>query len=202
VAFKTFVAAATLPASDLNTYLMKQSIIACTSGSRPSSPQDGMPIYETDTDRFLIFDGSAWIRMGWTSGTGRTEYRARHLAGTTSADTAVTAVSWGTEVADVDGFAAGGTTITVPAGLGGIYAITVDAVWTTTFTSTVPSTLTLTTTPQVFRTGIMSAYGNGSLGVVVPLAAADTVSLSVYQNSGSTRTIDTATEIFMYRLGG
>jgi len=55
VAFKTFVDAVALPASDLNTYLMKQAVIVCTSGTRPSSPNEGMPIYETDTDKLLIY---------------------------------------------------------------------------------------------------------------------------------------------------
>lgn len=32
----------------------------CTSTTRPSSPFDGQMIYETDTDRVLVYDGSAW----------------------------------------------------------------------------------------------------------------------------------------------
>lgn len=33
----------------------------CTSTSRPASPFEGQTIYETDTDRLLSYDGSAWI---------------------------------------------------------------------------------------------------------------------------------------------
>jgi len=55
VAFKTFVDAVALPASDLNTYLMKQAVIVCTSGTRPASPNEGMTIWETDTDKLLIY---------------------------------------------------------------------------------------------------------------------------------------------------
>ena len=55
MAFKTFADAATLPAADLNTYLMKQAVIVCTSGTRPSSPVEGMTVYETDTDKLLIY---------------------------------------------------------------------------------------------------------------------------------------------------
>ena len=55
MAFKTFADAATLPAADLNTYLMKQAVIVCTSGTRPSSPVEGMTIYETDTDSLKIY---------------------------------------------------------------------------------------------------------------------------------------------------
>jgi hypothetical protein len=40
--------------------LVQQSIIPCTSGTRPSSPPEGMHIYETDTDRMAKYTGSAW----------------------------------------------------------------------------------------------------------------------------------------------
>jgi len=32
----------------------------CTSSTRPPSPTEGMAIYETDTDRYLVYDGSNW----------------------------------------------------------------------------------------------------------------------------------------------
>lgn len=35
----------------------------CTSTTRPSSPYDGMVIYETDTDRTLVWNGSAWVYL-------------------------------------------------------------------------------------------------------------------------------------------
>jgi hypothetical protein len=33
----------------------------CTSITRPASPYDGQVIYETDTDRTLVWNGSAWV---------------------------------------------------------------------------------------------------------------------------------------------
>jgi hypothetical protein len=33
----------------------------CTSSARPSSPYEGMMIYETDTDRMYVWDNSAWV---------------------------------------------------------------------------------------------------------------------------------------------
>lgn len=51
---KTFVDGNSLPASDLNTYLMNQVTVVCTSGDRPSSPPEGMFIYETDTNRTYV----------------------------------------------------------------------------------------------------------------------------------------------------
>ncbi|MGW3809076.1 hypothetical protein [Micromonospora sp. NPDC005113] len=50
-----------MTASDVNTYLMKQAVITCTSGARPTSPVEGMTIYETDTDTLLGYSGSAWV---------------------------------------------------------------------------------------------------------------------------------------------
>ena len=60
MAFKTFNVGDVLTASDVNTYLMKQEVIGCTAGTRPSSPNDGMPIYETDTKSLLVHDGASF----------------------------------------------------------------------------------------------------------------------------------------------
>lgn len=41
----------------------------CTSSTRPASPYDGQVIYETDTDRTLVWNGSAWVFLS-TSAAG------------------------------------------------------------------------------------------------------------------------------------
>jgi len=33
----------------------------CTSSTRPATPYEGQMIYETDTDKVLVYNGSAWI---------------------------------------------------------------------------------------------------------------------------------------------
>jgi hypothetical protein len=68
MAFKTF-APGVLTSSDVNTFLMRQSVITCTAATRPASPNEGMTIYETDTDIYLVYDGTDWKRNlgGWTS---------------------------------------------------------------------------------------------------------------------------------------
>lgn len=63
MAFKTFNAGDVLTDSDVNTYLMKQVVISCTSGTRPGSPTDGMVIYETDTNKLLIRESSVWRQV-------------------------------------------------------------------------------------------------------------------------------------------
>lgn len=60
MAFKTWTAGETLTASDVNTYLGKQAVIVCTSGTRPGSPVEGQTVYETDTDKLLTYDGATW----------------------------------------------------------------------------------------------------------------------------------------------
>jgi hypothetical protein len=71
MAFKTFTAGSVLTASEINTYLMGQSIIACTSATRPSGPAEGMMIYETDTDLIQVYNGTTWypvVPIGdWTA---------------------------------------------------------------------------------------------------------------------------------------
>jgi hypothetical protein len=63
MAFKTF-APGVLTSSDVNTFLMRQSVIVCTSSTRPGSPNEGMTIYETDTDAFAFYTGTAWRYTG------------------------------------------------------------------------------------------------------------------------------------------
>ena len=36
----------------------------CTSSTRPATPYEGQMIYETDTDKVLIYNGSAWVMPG------------------------------------------------------------------------------------------------------------------------------------------
>lgn len=56
-----------LTSADVDTYLMSQVIIRCTSGSRPSSPAEGWHIYETDTQRFMVYKSGSWRSAGGRS---------------------------------------------------------------------------------------------------------------------------------------
>jgi len=71
MAVKTFTAGAPLLASDINTNLMNQSVIVTTAAhtSLPT-PVEGMTIYETDTDKLLIYTTATttWVppwNMPW-----------------------------------------------------------------------------------------------------------------------------------------
>ena len=50
----------------LSNYLPTSAIAkpgVCTSSTRPASPYDGQVIYETDTDKTLVWNGSAWVYL-------------------------------------------------------------------------------------------------------------------------------------------
>ena len=56
----------------LSSVVGAQSIVkpgVCTSSTRPASPYNGQMIYETDTDRTLVYNGSAWY-ANWNSAWG------------------------------------------------------------------------------------------------------------------------------------
>lgn len=61
--YKLWAVREEVTSSDLNTYLAKQVVIVCTSGTRPSSPPEGMTVYETDTDVIRVYSGAAWKRF-------------------------------------------------------------------------------------------------------------------------------------------
>ncbi len=63
MAYKTFTDGVALPASDLNTYLMRQAVIVTTAAhSGLPTPAEGNTIYETDTDRLLVYTTAT---TGW-----------------------------------------------------------------------------------------------------------------------------------------
>ncbi len=77
MAFKVFSNGSTLPASDLNDYLMKQSVIVFSNSTARSSaittPVEGMLTYLEDTNAYQYWDGTAWtnlIAAAATVGTG------------------------------------------------------------------------------------------------------------------------------------
>lgn len=105
--FKTFSAGDVLTASDVNGYLMKQAVIICTSGTRPASPHEGMLIYETDTNHFRHYNGSAWVSILATRPHVTMSVSTASLANNT-----VTTLAWN-ELEDPFGMHSGGI-VTAP----------------------------------------------------------------------------------------
>ena len=57
----------------------------CTSSTRPASPYEGQAIYETDTDKVLVYNGTAWY-PNWNTAWGLAAF-----AQVTASDTTITA---------------------------------------------------------------------------------------------------------------
>jgi hypothetical protein len=70
---KTFVAGTLATASDVNTYLMDQSVMTFASAAARTtalpSPIEGMTTYLEDTNELTVYDGSAWriFNTSWTA---------------------------------------------------------------------------------------------------------------------------------------
>lgn len=67
MAYKVFTNGATLPASDLNTYLMNQSVMVfADSAARATaltSPTEGMLSWLQDVNRYEYYNGSSWVEL-------------------------------------------------------------------------------------------------------------------------------------------
>jgi hypothetical protein len=68
--YHTFVSGEVLTAANVMNDLMNQSVISCTSGTRPASPVAGMTVYETDTGNISVYSGTAWNQIGISLGSG------------------------------------------------------------------------------------------------------------------------------------
>ena len=60
----------------------------CTSSNRPANPFDGMVIYETDTDRAMVWNGTGWVVLS----TGRANPGGLDLIKTQTIGSAVSSV--------------------------------------------------------------------------------------------------------------
>jgi hypothetical protein len=65
---KTFTAGEVLTASDVNTYLMEQSVMnfagTAARASAIPTPSEGMVSYRSDTDNVEFYNGSSWLSVG------------------------------------------------------------------------------------------------------------------------------------------
>ena len=68
VAYKTFTNGSVLPASDVQTYLMDQSVMifssSATRAAALTAPVEGMLTYLDDVNRYESYNGTAWVTFG------------------------------------------------------------------------------------------------------------------------------------------
>ena len=71
MAYKVFTNGSLLPASDLNTYLMNQSVMVFSGSSARSSsltsPTEGMLTWLEDANRYEYYDGTNWVALSETT---------------------------------------------------------------------------------------------------------------------------------------
>lgn len=167
-----------------------------TSSTRPTSATDryvGVIIYESDTNRYASWNGSAWR---YIDAPPLCEYRAAiSVAGSdaTISDATLKTLVLGTEAADTDGFAtaASSTAVTIPTGKGGWYNILIQVEQTASGTGTggYIQVITAGSLARTFTQVANSAQGTYFWAGALRLAAGDTITFKVFQNSGGAKTI-------------
>jgi len=185
--FKTFTAGSVLTASEVNSYLMGQSVIVCDSSSDyPGSPVEGMVIFDKALDRGLFYTGTAWLpAFGSMPGVKANLSTAQSTAN--GADEPIEldgADDW-----DTDAFhdpASNNTRLTIPAGLGGRYMVVGKVSWATDSNERRIARIKVNdTTSHGYAT---SSAATGTHGVIttteLELVATDYIELVSQQNSG------------------
>lgn len=206
--YTTITTGTTITASWANASVRDQVVTPfATTSARDSAitaPVDGMVCYITGEDRFYSYDGSTWTRTAWNSSTGRTQVLLRRVANQSVSNTTVTDISWDTEDSDTDGFiTATSATLTVPSGLGGLYTCQVGIA-----SSADPGASGFILIQPGTASGVRYSFGGGAgagaypnagAAWTGPLAATETLKVSVYQASGGASNI--TGYLRLYRLG-
>jgi hypothetical protein len=96
---------------------------ASARASAVTSPTEGMLCWLNDLNRYEYYTGNTWARVGAAG--DRIGCRIRRVANQPINSAASTPVNFDTQDEDTDGFfAPTSTTVTIPAGLGGVYDLT------------------------------------------------------------------------------
>lgn len=201
--YKSFTAGAVLAAADVKDYLMLQSVMTFASTAARDSAlsavlREGLVCYVTGTDRVYAYDGSTWIIIGSSSATGRVGAQLVRTASQSIPNTTTTPIQWDTETYDTDAFiGVTSPTITIPSGLGGVYSISAVIGLTSVTTGTVSIAVTGQTYGFDFVAGASDTFPSAS--IIVPLAATNTIQISLYQALGSAQNVTARASV--HRLG-
>lgn len=191
--------------------------VISTSANAPTPLAEGLMWYQTDKDRLLVYDGSAWIRLAQSASGGRTGVQVE-TGSVSYANNARVTINWATETFDSDGFIVAGQvapnseSIVVPSGLGGLYVATLS-VWGTSGAIPVSFTCMIQTNQAPYQAVMAgpsssSTTGYPALGTNTQYAgttamfycvAGDAIQARVYQNSGSSMSVSARLSVF--RIG-
>lgn len=190
-------------------------VIECTSSTRPSSPHEGMLVYETNTDRYASYNGTSWVYIAWNSSSGRVAFHygspwAPGLVSQNVPTATWTDVIWyqgyplSAPYYDPAGFRSGGgaSTAQPTAPISGLFSFDCNVQFTTAWTDTAASIRLDISGTLIYRAGDTDrGYIAGSWPQVEVLTS-DTIKVQVYQASGSTRTMQTSGSYFRGRYVG
>jgi len=189
-----------------------QGVQVTTSSARPSSPAEGMVIYETDTDHFMAYDGSSWVRVGNSTTAGRTGCTIRKTGNTSVGNVSNATITWTAEDFDSDGFiAVSSSTVTIPTGCDGIYAVSCSVLFdmATIGTIGVAISANLSGTIRGYHGSVLAANNtitsSGAIrtsgtSAIIPMSAGDTLVFSCTQSTGGAQNL-TGAIAHIYRLG-
>lgn len=179
--FKVFTSTG-LTAADLNDFLMEQSVITCTVATRPT-PQEGMVIYETDTDTIRVYEGTTW-RAIW------------RLPGTYTPTLVGMAIGTGGSAGNTANWSFSGGTLLVSGSI--TFGTTAPTFPGATITASLPAGFTaVTPTPRPVGVCTMNDVSSGvgylgttrvESGTTVRFLLIDSASTYAFQNATSTTT--------------
>lgn len=192
-----------LGASFWDAYVRKQVVAQLPFASLPAAATEGRMFADTTNDRMLIDTGSAFVRGAAWSSAGRTGLSISRVANQSIGTASDTAISFDTEAVDSDGFiTVTSDTITIPSGLGGIYAITATVAWASSPGATSNARIEIGGVTGDYRTTVQDSsvgFQNQLVGVPgIALSPTNTVKLRVYQATGSS--INVTATLQMWRL--
>lgn len=157
-----------------------------TSSTRPGSPTAGLKIWETDTERELVYSGTEWKIIGGKMPAVHI-YKASGIQGVTQH--AFTTITMDGETIDTDGFhdnVTNNTRITIPAGCGGRYLVNGRCGFDIASTGTIAINIQYNgTTSLNSAASVPRSDGGGSalnISTVVELTAGSYIELQGYQN--------------------
>ena len=194
--YTTFTAGSVLTAAQLNAFLMKQVNVVCDSvADYPTSPPEGMEVYDKALDAKLRYTGAAWARvevLAKPPGCMAQRTDVQSIANATTQFVSFTAA----DLRDTDAYHS--TTVnperlTVPAGLGGWYRWEGTARFAANATG--PRLLSVgvngAVLSEVVNVNAATSFGTQlSASTLILLVPGDYAGMIVYQGSGAA--LDTA----------
>lgn len=192
--YKTWSPGDVLTATEVMTYLMKQVVVTCTSGTRPSSPPEGMVIFETDTDRIYVYNGTAWVEFtrALRPAQAIVSRPAAQSVGSGGTGTAISFTSEDVDTASMVDLVGSATNVVIP--FTGTYAIT--------GAMTYAAGATGTRSAAIYRGGVLAAEqkrpaSNSSdpvtVGVDLLLTASDVITLVAFHTQGAALNVSNST---------